>query len=69
MPATPPTKPDADGDLPSEEEFVEGATESVANAIETLHDRGIATTHWVDGRLLRIHPDGHREDLGELLPQ
>jgi hypothetical protein len=53
-------------DLPSEQEFVEGAARAVEAAIVELHSRGIATTHFIDGRLVRVHPDGRREDLGAL---
>jgi hypothetical protein len=53
-------------DLPSEQEFVEGAAGAVEAAIVELHSRGIATTHFIDGLLVRVHPDGRREDLGAL---
>ena len=53
---------------PEGEEFLSAAVKAVKAAIEDLHDRGIATTHWIDGRLVRVHPDGRREDLGALDP-
>jgi hypothetical protein len=51
-------------EVPDEEEFVDGASRAVEAAIVGLHARGIATTHLIDGRLVRVHPDGRREDLG-----
>jgi hypothetical protein len=51
---------------PDEQEFLEGATQAVQEAIVDLHSRGIATTHLIDGRLVRVHPDGRREDLGSV---
>jgi hypothetical protein len=51
-------------EVPDEEEFVDGAARAVEAAIAGLHARGIATTHLIDGRLVRVHPDGRREDLG-----
>lgn len=51
---------------PEGEEFMSAAVEAVEAAIDDLHERGIATTHWVDGRLVRVHPDGRHEDLGAL---
>lgn len=53
-------------EVPDEDEFIEGAAKAVENAIAGLHARGIATTHVIDGRLVRVHPDGRREDLGVL---
>ena len=50
--------------LPDEEEFLEGAIRAVEKAVAELHKRSIATTHVIDGRLVRIHADGRREDLG-----
>ncbi|MEM9452902.1 MAG: hypothetical protein AAGF11_01900 [Myxococcota bacterium] len=50
--------------VPDEDEFVEGASNAIEAAIKRLHERGIATTHLIDGRLVKIHPDGRREDLG-----
>ena len=55
-----------DEELPDEEEFFQGAVDAVRRAIEDLHHRGIATTHFIDGKVVRIHPDGRREDLGSL---
>ena len=51
-------------DVPDEEEFLDGASRAIQNAIEKLHRAGIATVHALDGRLIRVHPDGRREDLG-----
>lgn len=51
-------------EVPDEEEFIDGAARAVEAAIVDLHARGIATTHLIDGRLVRVHPDGRREDLG-----
>ena len=51
-------------EVPDEEEFIDGASRAVQDAIAGLHARGIATTHLIDGRLVRVHPDGRREDLG-----
>jgi hypothetical protein len=51
-------------ELPDEQELVKGAIQAVQQAIADLHSRGIATTHLIDGRLVRIHPDGRHEDLG-----
>jgi len=49
---------------PSEDELLLGASRAVRDAIARLHRANIATTHIVDGRLVRVHPDGHREDIG-----
>lgn len=57
-------EPSTPAEAPGEEELVAGATRAVQQSIEALHDRGISTTHIVDGRMFRIHPDGRREDLG-----
>ena len=51
-------------DLPDEDELIRGAKEAVKVAIRELHDRGIATTHLIDGRIVVVHPDGQREDRG-----
>jgi hypothetical protein len=51
-------------EVPDEDELIEGAARAVETAIANLHARGIATTHLIDGRLVRVHPDGRREDLG-----
>lgn len=53
-----------DSEVPDEEELVDGATRAVEAAIAGLHARGIATTHLIEGRLVRVHPDGRHEDLG-----
>lgn len=53
-------------DVPDEEEFLEGAIKAVKEAVASLHRRGIATTHVIDGKLVQIHPDGRREELGPL---
>jgi len=53
-------------EVPDEEEFLEGANRAVREAIEDLRRSGITTVHAVDGRLVRVHPDGRREDLGPL---
>lgn len=49
--------------VPSESEFFDGASRAVLAAIRRQHEQGIATTHLLEGRLVRVHPDGHREDL------
>lgn len=56
----------SDDELPDEEELFQGAVEAVRRAIAEQHRRGIATTHVIDGKLVRIHPDGHREELEPL---
>lgn len=53
-------------ELPNEEELIEGVSHAISTAIRGLHERGIATNHLIDGRLVRVHPDGRREDLGPL---
>lgn len=50
--------------LPDEEEFAVGASGAIAEAIRASRERGIPTTHIVDGQLVRVHPDGRREPLG-----
>jgi hypothetical protein len=56
--------PDKLSDVPDEEEFLDGASHAIQTAIEKLHRAGIATVHALDGRLIRVHPDGRHEDLG-----
>lgn len=51
-------------DVPDEAELLEGAKRAVESAIEKLHRAGIATVHALEGRMVRIHPDGRQEDLG-----
>lgn len=53
-------------ELPDEEEFFRGATEAVRRAIGDMHSRGIPTAHLIDGKLVLVHPDGRREELGPL---
>ena len=50
-------------DVPDEEEFLEGAVKAVKEAVARLHRAGIATTHVIDGKFVRIHPDGRREEI------
>lgn len=47
-----------------DEAFLEGATRAVEKAVADLHERSIGTTRVIDGRVVRIHADGRREDLG-----
>lgn len=61
-----PDAPRDESELPNEEELIEGVSQAISTAIRGLHERGIATNHLIDGRLVRVHPDGHREDLGPL---
>jgi hypothetical protein len=57
-------KADKRTDVPDESEFMEGANLAVQSAIQKLHRAGIATVHAIDGRIVRIHPDGRHEGLG-----
>lgn len=50
--------------VPHEDELFEGAARAIEAAIADLHHRGIATAHLIDGRFVRIYPDGRSEDLG-----
>jgi hypothetical protein len=63
-------RPDAsreqEDEVPNEEELIEGVSHAISLAIRGLHERGIATNHLIDGRLVRVHPDGRHEDLGPL---
>jgi hypothetical protein len=50
--------------MPNEDELLTGAEDAVRGAIERLHRANIATTYVIDDRLVRVHPDGRREELG-----
>lgn len=54
-------------EVPDEEELIEGAAKAIEAAIQGLHPRGIATVHLIDGRLVRVHPDGRHEDISPLM--
>jgi len=55
-------------ELPSEEELLIGANRAVRDAIARLHHANIATTHYIDGKLVRVLPDGRREGVSPSSP-
>jgi hypothetical protein len=55
---------DSGFDVPSEDEFIAGASAAIKGVVQNLHDRGIPTTHLIDGRIVKLFPDGRQQDLG-----
>ena len=48
---------------PDEFELLEGAAKAVAAAVRRAHERGLATTHIIDGKFVQLLPDGSERAL------
>lgn len=55
------------GSVPEADEFIAGASRAIESAINGLRDKGISTTHMIDGKPVRIHADGRQEALESLV--